>query len=145
MQKIKTEYWKAAGPLLAQRHEPSIADTVRAGQRYLPANVGGETLISLGRAVHFTRQGATLVVNASPFGCLAGTMAAALFARLEKDTGVPVLSLFYEGLGGVNRQLDVFLANIGRGAAPRPRTEHRGARGAPQATAALHPVAARRP
>ena len=115
---MKTAYWKAAGPLLAARHEPGIAATVRAGQAYVPFSVGGETLLSLGRAVYFAQQGVALVVNASPFGCMPGTMAAALFARFERETGIPVVNLFYEGAGGVNRQLDVFIANLGGRTSP---------------------------
>jgi predicted CoA-substrate-specific enzyme activase len=113
MQNSERAFHHAAGPLLAGRDEPGVASTIQAGQHYIPFNVGGETLISLGRAVHFVRQGARLIVNASPFGCMPGTIAAGLFARFEKETGVPVVNLFYEGTGGANRQLDVFLANLG--------------------------------
>jgi predicted nucleotide-binding protein (sugar kinase/HSP70/actin superfamily) len=120
MQKGKHDFWKAAGSLLAEREEPPIAEIVRAGQPYIPFNVGGEVLISMGRSVHFVRQGVSLVVNASPFGCMAGTIAASLFARFEKDLEVPVLNLFYEGTGGVNQLLDVFLANLGGREALRP-------------------------
>lgn len=131
MQNTEMTFTRAAGPVLADRHEPRIGETVDAGQRYIPFNVGGETLISLGRAVHFVRQGASLIVNASPFGCMPGTIAAGIFSRFERDAGIPVLNLFYEGTGGVNRHLEVFLANLeGRGArsaAPRcnPKAKER--------------------
>jgi predicted nucleotide-binding protein (sugar kinase/HSP70/actin superfamily) len=149
MQNMKTAYWKAAGPLLADRYEPGIVATVHAGQAYVPFSVGGETLLSLGRAVHFAEQEVTLVVNASPFGCMPGTMAAALFARFEKETGIPVVNLFYEGAGGVNRQLDVFIANLGGRTSPRPPSRPSPPGRRVQANVLLHaggiPSASRRP
>jgi predicted nucleotide-binding protein (sugar kinase/HSP70/actin superfamily) len=143
MQNMKTTYWKAAGPLLADRHEPGIVATVHAGQGYVPFSVGGETLLSLGRAVHFAEQGVALVVNASPFGCMPGTMAAALFARYEKETGIPVVNLFYEGTGGVNRQLDVFIANLGGRTTPPPQSRPTPPGATPRADLLVHAGARR--
>jgi predicted nucleotide-binding protein (sugar kinase/HSP70/actin superfamily) len=113
-------FFRAAGPLLADRHEPRVRETLRAAQQYLPFNVAGEAILTIGRTVHFARQGAALVVNASPFSCMAGTVSSALFTRVEEDLGIPVLNLFYEGNGDENRQLDVFLANLPETA---PRSE----------------------
>ena len=105
-------FHKAAGAIVADRHEPSVKDSLDQGRRYLPFNVGGEALLSLGRAVQFIRQGAALVVNASPFSCMAGTVSAALFSRIENELRVPVVNLFYEGRGEENDRLETFLANI---------------------------------
>jgi predicted nucleotide-binding protein (sugar kinase/HSP70/actin superfamily) len=104
--------YRAAGRILVDRHEPEVSDTVAAAAPYLTFNIGGEVILSLGRAIKFVEQGAALVVNASPFGCMAGTISAALFARVEKDFGIPVVNPFYEGSGDENRRVEVFLANL---------------------------------
>lgn len=109
----EAKFMEAAGELLADRHEPHIEEILSEGRRYLPYNTGGESILSLGRAVYFIREGASLVVNASPFGCMAGTICAALFGRMETELGVPVVNLFYDGHGDENRRLRSFLANIG--------------------------------
>jgi len=74
-----------------------------------------------------------------------GTIAAGIFSRLERETGIPVLNLFYEGTGGVNRHLGVFLANLeGRGARsqaptcnPQPPSNRRPAPATGSAAASL--------
>ncbi len=120
----EARFTEAAGELLADRHEPHIEEILAEGRRYLPYNTGGESILSLGRAAHFIRDGAALVVNASPFGCMAGTICAALFGRMEAELGVPVVNLFYDGHGDENRRLRSFLANIGQ-PAHQPASEQR--------------------
>jgi hypothetical protein len=52
-----------------------------------------------------------MVVNCAPFGCMPETVATAVFGRLSADVDVPIVSLFYDGSGGQNRRLEVFLNN----------------------------------
>jgi predicted CoA-substrate-specific enzyme activase len=108
----EASHYEAAGSILGDRHEPPITQTIEAAQPYLKFSVGGETVLTLGRAVMFARQGAALVVNASPFSCMAGTVTAALLAGVERAHGVPVVNPFYEGTGTENRRIEVFLANL---------------------------------
>ena len=108
----EASHYEAVGPILADRHEPPITETMSAAQPYLRFSVGGESILTLGRAVMFARQGAALVVNASPFSCMAGTVAAALLAGVERAHGVPIVNPFYEGTGTENRRIEVFLANL---------------------------------
>jgi predicted CoA-substrate-specific enzyme activase len=101
--------YDAASPLLDDRHEPSIDDVLRESAPYLPDGVGGEALLTIGRAVIFGRQGAVTVVNVSPFGCMPGTVATALFRQISAERGLPVVNLFYDGTGGQNHRLEVYL------------------------------------
>ena len=75
-------------------------------------NFSGEALITLGRAVLFARQGAALIVNVAPFGCMPGTITSALCREIQAQTGVPIVSLFYDGEPGMNQRLEVFLAGL---------------------------------
>jgi predicted nucleotide-binding protein (sugar kinase/HSP70/actin superfamily) len=117
MQSVAHAFMRAMGPVVADRPEPRVEDTLVAGQRYLPFNIGGEAILSLGRAVQFVHQGAAMVVNASPFSCMAGTVCAALFAKMEKELQIPIVNCFYDGRGEENARLPVFLANLDRSAA----------------------------
>jgi hypothetical protein len=43
------------------------------------------------------------------------TVATAIYGRLSADVDMPIVSLFYDGSGGQNRRLEVFLNNAVRG------------------------------
>jgi predicted CoA-substrate-specific enzyme activase len=113
------DVYRWASPLLDDRREPPIAEVVEAGRRFLPINFEGEAILTLGRAIAFARQGASLVVNCAPFGCMPGTITGALFAPVQQETGVPIVGMMYDGEGDVNRPIEVYLreAKAARGAA----------------------------
>jgi predicted CoA-substrate-specific enzyme activase len=113
--------YRAAGSYLADRHEPEAARVVSEGRRWLPVNIGGEALLTVGRTVAFKDQGAALVVNCSPFGCMPGTTTAAIFRQMSVDLGLPIVSMFYDGTGNQNRRLEAFLHSATGGDRPGPR------------------------
>ncbi|MBN2497730.1 MAG: hypothetical protein JXR96_24260 [Deltaproteobacteria bacterium] len=122
---------EAAGPFLADRREPDIHDVIDAGRRLLPVQFEGEALLTLGRAMKFAEQGAALVVNCAPFGCMPGTLTTAIFRKLAPELKIPVVGMFYDGEGKQNDRLSVFLNNaVERG--EQPREEAREARGQPE-------------
>jgi predicted CoA-substrate-specific enzyme activase len=99
----------AASPYLDDRAEPHLEAVLEAGHTVLTENVGGEAILSVGRAIHFARQGASMVVNVAPFSCMPGTITAALFRSLSEKLELPITNLFYDGTGGQNERLGVFL------------------------------------
>jgi predicted nucleotide-binding protein (sugar kinase/HSP70/actin superfamily) len=111
---FETEHsWhEEAGDLLSDRHEPSIDQSAEAAFRYASFNYGGEILMTIGRTVKFFEQGASLVVNCSPFGCMPGQVTSGILAEVQADMGKPVLDLFYDGTGDLNRIVGVFLRNL---------------------------------
>jgi hypothetical protein len=88
---------------------------------YMAFYCGGEGKLSIGRAIKFAQQGAAMVVNCAPFGCMPETVATAVFGRLSADVDMPIVSLFYDGSGGQNRRLEVFLNNAISGKRPSGR------------------------
>jgi predicted CoA-substrate-specific enzyme activase len=110
---------ESASPLLDDRHEPPLEDVLRNAECYLPDSVGGEALLTIGRAVSFARQGAVTVVNVSPFGCMPGNVATALFRRASADAGLPIVNLFYDGTGSQNGRLEVYLRAAMSSRAPK--------------------------
>jgi predicted CoA-substrate-specific enzyme activase len=99
-------YYRIARPFLGGRAEPPVERIIEAGLPYVPLEFQGEAILTIGRAVLFLRDEACeMVVNASPTFCMPGTVTAAIFPKLEKELGAPVVSLFYDGSGDPNRVL----------------------------------------
>ncbi len=108
---VERKMYEVAGPFLKDRHEPDIHQVVDAGSRILPIQFEGEALITVGRTVKFADQGAAMVVNCAPFGCMPGTLTTALFRKLAPELGIPVVGMFYDGAGNQNERLKIFLNN----------------------------------
>lgn len=104
-------------PLLNHRQEPEVEQILQSGVRYFPYEFEGESILTVGRAVEFARQGASLVVNCAPFGCMPGSMTGAILQAVQRQTSVAMVSLFYDGEGDINTRMDTFLANLSRGEA----------------------------
>lgn len=99
-------YAGCAAPLLADRPEPSVSEVLDEGRRFLPWQVRGEAILTLGRARLFVlREGARAVVNVSPAFCMPGTLSTSIFPRIEQELGVPVVCLFFDGIGDPGRAL----------------------------------------
>ena len=109
MSRQEHEMAALADAVLHDRHEPSIEEVVRLGTRRLPLNFEGESVLTVGRAEAFAKQGADAVVNCAPFGCMPGTITASLMQELQQQTGVPMVSMYYDGVGEINGPLEVFI------------------------------------
>jgi len=101
-------YYALAGDILADRHEPPIEDVLADGMKYMPLEFEGESVLTIGRAIQFAKQGAAMVVNCGPFGCMHGSITDAIFREIEDNTGIPILNMAYDGEGGQNRRIEVF-------------------------------------
>ncbi len=104
--------YEAVERWLSDRKEPTIDIVVDEGARYLPRQFTAEAILTIGRAVVFMKQGASLIVNTSPFTCMPGNISAAIFQKIQRDYGVPVINLFYDGDHSENERLRSFMNNI---------------------------------
>ncbi|MBA7656181.1 hypothetical protein ES703_64096 [subsurface metagenome] len=111
-QGVEHRMYRLADPWIHDRHEPGIEDILNAGRTYLPINFEGESILSLGRAIEFIRNGASMVVNCAPFGCMPGSITSALLQKVQNDTGVPVVGIFYDGEKDMNSVLETYLSQI---------------------------------
>jgi len=99
---------------ITDRMEPSVDDILAVGKSYLPIKFEGEAILTIGRAVKFLEQGADMIVNCGPFGCMPGNITNSIFMGLQGEFGKPIISLFYDGESDVNRVVGVYLNNIRR-------------------------------
>jgi predicted CoA-substrate-specific enzyme activase len=106
------------------------AKLVAAASPYLHVSFVGEAILSLGKAIEFSRCGAQGIVNAMPLSCMPGTIVTAISRRVRRDCGgIPWLNVAYEGLEGTNdrTRLEAFLyqAERFRFGAPAAAETHR--------------------
>jgi predicted CoA-substrate-specific enzyme activase len=112
--------YSAASPLLDDRHEPDLDAVLASAMTRLPDSIGGEAILTVGRAIEFVKQKAAMVVNVAPFSCMPGTITTALFRHVSAETGTPIVNLFYDGTGSQNRSLEVYLRTALNAGAERP-------------------------
>jgi len=107
---VERKYMKIARRLVHDREEPPIEDVIREGEKYVPWEFQTETILTIGKTILFIkRDRVDAVVSAAPAFCMPGTISAAIFPRIEKEYGVPVISIFYDGSGAPNKLLAPYL------------------------------------
>ncbi len=107
------EFEEALRDMLADRFEPHVEEVLKKGMQYLPLRFEGEAILTVGRTWRFFEDGASMVVNCAPFGCMPGNITASLFANIQEHYQKPVLTLFYDGETSVNRAVEIYLRNMG--------------------------------
>ncbi|MCP4216407.1 MAG: hypothetical protein GY765_17285, partial [bacterium] len=112
LNKLEQSYINSAGNLLADRHEPPIKKVVEAGAEFLPLEFVGEAILTLGRAIHFAHQGADMVINAAPFGCMPGTLSSSILLEIKERYNIPFVSLFYDGDIDGNEKIGSLLSTL---------------------------------
>ena len=93
------------GDSLGLYEDEPIQETVQAAAPYLDYTFQGESILSIGKMIEFIKKGATGVINVTPFGCLPGTIVAAIMKRMHDDFhAVPALTINYDGLEDPSEQ-----------------------------------------
>ncbi len=111
---LEQEISSLFSPLLDERCEPAIERVIQQGEPFIPVNFEGEAILTVGRARLFAEQGADLVVNCSPFSCMPGRITSHIFQTHPDYVGVPVINLFFDGIGDVSSQVGIYLKSITR-------------------------------
>ena len=109
MQRKEHTAYRLAAALLSDRLEPSIDEIVAAGRKFLPPDFEGESILTLGRAMHFKHDGVGLIVNCAPFGCMHGNITSTLFNHAADEFDVPVVNIAYDGVGNANAIVETFM------------------------------------
>jgi predicted CoA-substrate-specific enzyme activase len=96
-------------------HDRPVKEVLRMATRYLPLEIKGEAILSIGKAMEMVTDGASGVVNAMPFNCMPGTAVSSLSRTVAEDLGgVPWLNISYEGLrdSGEETRLEAFAEQV---------------------------------
>jgi predicted nucleotide-binding protein (sugar kinase/HSP70/actin superfamily) len=100
-----------ADAMLHDRKEPDIGEIIETARSLLPPDFAGESILTVGRAMHFKNDGADLVVNCVPFGCMHGNITETIFEQMREQIGIPVVTVYYDGMGD-NSILSTYLHDI---------------------------------
>ncbi|MDH4028637.1 MAG: acyl-CoA dehydratase activase-related protein, partial [Nitrospirota bacterium] len=109
--KIEHEYSALFKGYLRSLREPSTREVLKNAAPYVHDSFEGETVLSMGKAVDFVKNGASGIISAMPFGCMPGTIVNALLKGLKNDYGIPCLSVAYDGVESTcsEIQLEAFM------------------------------------
>jgi len=95
--RVEKQYGSIFEGFLERLHEPPVAEVLRKAAPYLDDSFEGEAVLSIGKAADLASKGAAGVVNAMPFGCMPGTIVTALMRSVQRDYGMPSISVPYDG------------------------------------------------
>ncbi len=121
MHMIEQKMHSLFSPLLDDRKEPPLRHVIDRGLQFIPFELEGEAILTIGRAKLFAEQGASLVVNCSPFGCMPGRITSYLFQKHPDYFEVPIVNLFFDGIGDVASQVGIYLRSITQNAPPQQK------------------------
>lgn len=114
MMKRIHEFEHAMKECMTGREEPDIERVINRGKQYVPLEFEGEVILTIGRTIVFLEDGADMVVNCAPFGCMPGNITTTIFQNIQREFKKPVINLFYDGECDVNRIIGVYLNNVSR-------------------------------
>lgn len=91
--------------------EPDTKNILVKASPYIHDSFEGETILSIGKCIDLLERGASGIINAMPFGCMPGTIVTALLRGVNRDYGVPCLSIPYDGTESptIAIQLEAFM------------------------------------
>ncbi|MBD3232888.1 MAG: CoA activase, partial [candidate division Zixibacteria bacterium] len=95
--------------------EKPVERILDLARKYMSNNVGGETILSVGKGIDLIESGACGVINVMPFTCMPGNTVTALSKRIKADyPDFPWLNLSYEGLEetGESIRLEAFVHQV---------------------------------
>lgn len=118
------EYHNALESLLKDRMEPPVNEVLDEGLKFIPKEFEGESVLTIGRAVRFMEDGASMVINASPFGCMHGHISGSIFEKLIRKYERPIVTMFYDD-GVTNDMIKSYIAAAGKALLKEDRQQKR--------------------
>ncbi|MFO8066005.1 MAG: acyl-CoA dehydratase activase [Bacteroidales bacterium] len=108
---IENKYLRIFDYFLKVRKEPPIKEIIGIGKKFVPVEVEGEPVLTIGRAIGFINQGAKLIVNVSPFGCMPGQVCSSVFKDVSNKYNTPIVSVFYDGETNFTDLIGTYISN----------------------------------
>jgi predicted CoA-substrate-specific enzyme activase len=92
-------------------HEPETKKIIDMAAPYVHKSFEGETILSIGKTMDLIEKGASGIINAMPFGCMPGTIVTAMLRGVNRDYGIPCMSIPYDGTESstIEIQLEAFI------------------------------------
>jgi predicted nucleotide-binding protein (sugar kinase/HSP70/actin superfamily) len=93
-------------------NEPGIEDILQRSQPYLPhQGVVGEMVLNVGQAIHLWENGASGIMDISPFSCMNGVVCQAIYPRVsEEHDNIPIRVFFFDqSQKDLDQDLSIFM------------------------------------
>lgn len=87
-------------------------EMLELGEKYLPfGKVSGEMVVSIGRACYLQKHGVDGIIDISPFTCMNGIVAEAIYPKLSRDhSNIPIKTFYFDGIPlDLERDVGIFL------------------------------------
>jgi len=98
---------------LGHCHRPPVTDTIAAASGYLPVELEGEAVLTIGAAVEHWRAGKIdAVVNVGPLECMPTKVAESQFFHVARDENLPNLTISLNGDSLNTEMLDNFAYEV---------------------------------
>lgn len=100
--------------LLENLEEPTIKEILNLSRPYLDPSFEGEAVLSVGKGIDFARKGLSGIIMVMPFTCMPGTIANAIFKKVQRDYNLPFLSIVYDGIemDSTQTRLEAFIHQV---------------------------------
>ncbi len=114
--------FKATLPYMQGFDDIPAKEIVSNGEKYIRHYIGGETIVSMGKAIDYVKRGLDGIISVIPFNCMPGLTVAGFIPKFRKDNNnIPFVSIEYDGFQDSTREMriDTFVAQI------KERYEHK--------------------
>lgn len=96
---------EAAKSLLRGQEEPTAHEIRKHAAKYIPENTAGEPPMTIGRTGAMAeREGMAGAIFVGPFTCMPAAVVEAQQGVLSKETGLPIITVYYDGRENSNRE-----------------------------------------
>ncbi|MCJ7788844.1 MAG: acyl-CoA dehydratase activase-related protein [Candidatus Atribacteria bacterium] len=107
--------FKATLPYMQGFADISAQEIVSNGEKYIRHYIGGEAIVSMGKAVDYVKRGLDGIISVIPFNCMPGLTVAGFIPKFRKDNNnIPFVSIEYDGFQDSTREMriDTFVAQV---------------------------------
>ncbi|MCK5031637.1 MAG: hypothetical protein KAR64_09230, partial [Thermoplasmatales archaeon] len=90
-------------------------EIVLNGEKYIRHYIGGEAIVSMGKAEDFVKKGLDGIISVIPFNCMPGLTVTGFIPKFRKDNNnIPFVSIEYDGFQDSTREvkIDTFVAQV---------------------------------
>ncbi len=103
-ERLEQNLLQAGNGWLRSLPEPEVKELLRSAKPYLPPELEGEAVLSIGKSMDYQSKKVQGVINVLPFTCMPGGVVSAIIPKLRRDASIPMLSLSYDGQAETNIQ-----------------------------------------
>jgi predicted nucleotide-binding protein (sugar kinase/HSP70/actin superfamily) len=107
--------FKATLPYMQGFDDIAAQEIVSNGEKYIRHYIGGEAIVSMGKAVDYATRSLDGIISVIPFNCMPGLTVAGFIPKFRKDNNnIPFASIEYDGFQDSTREMriDTFVAQV---------------------------------